>query len=332
VRQDNDNGFRQSDNGRHPVADEALDWFMRLQEERDPETLAAFERWRGSDPLKHELFAQLSHLHAMPALRQATLQDAKRFNLLEGKSTAFTRRSSQWLSAVSAIAATLIIAVAWHHYPRWALYWQADYLTATGEHKTITLPDGSSVTLNTASAITTDFKAGHRNVVLLQGEAFFDVKHDPAHPFIVSGHFSEVVVKGTAFDVQAASGEDVVVLERGSVDVSRVAPETGVAQLKPDQMIVATASGLSPVQNANIAQTLAWREGRIIFHDRPFLEALHDLDRYYSGTVITMAATSTTPAVSGNYRIDDPESAIRTLAASAGLSVTRLPGSVLILR
>jgi len=337
VRQEGEEGSRHGtdDTPRDPEAEEALEWFLRLQEERDPVTLAAFERWRGTDPRRDELFGQFVRLQRMPALRRATEHDAKRSGIFQGVPV-FSRhnreKANRWISALTALAATAVIAVAWHQYPVLLLHWRADHYTAIGEHKTFALADGSLVMLNTGSAIATDFKAGRRHVTILEGEAFFDVKDDPAHPFIVTGRFSNVTVRGTAFDVRSAGEEDVVVLERGSLDVNGTSPSMDYARLRPDQMIVANASGLLPLQNADIAQVLAWRDGRVIFHDRPFLKALGDLKRYYPGTVINMAAPLSSPMVSGNYRINDPEAAIRTLATSAGLSVTGFPGSVLILR
>lgn len=320
-----------------PVTDEALDWFMRLQEETDADTVAEFDRWRNGDPHRAEAFARLSRLHAMPSLRKATEKDAERLGLRAAPAAVVAmppqrRDTRRWISGLSAIAATLLVAVGWQQYPALLLHWRSDYMTTTGERQTISLPDGSAVTLNTASAIAIDFEDGRRRVSLLEGEAYFDVRHDVAHPFVVAGHFSEVEVKGTAFGVRTDEQEDLVVLERGSVEVRRTANKADLAILEPRQMIVATAIGLSPVRDADPTQALAWRDGRIVFHDRPFRTALADLQRYYAGSVVVMTDQVGNRMVSGNYRIDDPEAAIRTLAASAGAAVTRLPGELLILR
>ncbi|MGV6875279.1 FecR family protein [Pseudochelatococcus sp. B33] len=320
-------GYRHPD----PVTDEALDWFMRLQEDTDAGTIAEFENWQRGDPRRVEAFERLARMHAMPVLRKATLMDAERLGVRTDYPVP-PRHHRRWVPAVSAIAAVLLIVVAWHQYPALVLHLQSDYLTATGERETIQLPDGSSVMLNTASAIAIDFGGSRRRVTLLNGEAFFDVRHDEARPFAVAAHFSEVEVKGTAFGVRTDSAEDVVLLERGSVEVSGTGQGAEFAVLAPGQMIVATAAGLSAVREADPSRSLAWREGRIVFHDRPFRNALSDLRRYYRGSVMVVTDGFADRTVSGNYRIDDPEAAIRTLAASVGASVTRLPGGILILR
>ncbi len=317
-----------------PVKDEALDWFMRLQEDRRPKTLAEFETWRAGERAREEAYEALVRMNAMPSLKRATEADAARLRLPAPSPVggAVRAKPGTWLSAVSVMVAILLLVVAWHQYPALLRQWQAEYVTAAGGRETILLPDGSSVILNTASAIAVDFERGRRRVTLLDGEAFFDVRHDAAHPFVVAGHFSEVTVKGTAFGVRTDEQEDVVVLERGSVEVSRIANRSELAMLKPGEMVVATDMGLSAVRDTDTSRSLAWRDGRIVFHDRPFRNALDDLKRYFRGSVVVMTDRPADSLVSGNYRIDDPEAAIRTLAASAGVSVTRLPGGILILR
>ena len=61
-----------------PVTDQALDWFIRLQEERDPATLAEFEAWRRSDMRCGQAFTRISEMHGMASLRKATETGAAR--------------------------------------------------------------------------------------------------------------------------------------------------------------------------------------------------------------------------------------------------------------
>lgn len=315
-----------------PVTDQALDWFIRLQEERDPETLAEFEAWRRSDMRCGQAFARISAMHGMPSLRKATETDAHRLGLdVPASAVSLRQRKAprRRIPAVAAAAAVLLLLIGWQQFPGVMLRWQSDYMTAAGQRDTITLSDGSTATLNTSTAIAVDFSGGRRRVTLLDGEAYFDVRHDPSRPFVVAGHFAQVEVKGTAFSVRAENDQDTVVLERGRVEVSG---EAGHEFLAPGQMIVASASGLSAVERADIDKSLAWRNGRIVFRDRPFRDALGDLERYFDGRVVVIGNLASDRLVSGHYRIDDPDAAIRTLATSAGVEVTRLPGGILILR
>lgn len=309
------------DHHRHPdaVTDIALDWYMRMQDGADAETSAAFDAWYARDPHHREVYDRLRRMHASPALRNATIGTRPR------------PKRHGWATGVGAIAAMLALAVGWQQIPAMAIYWQSDYRTAAGEQRTITLPDGSQATLNTASALAVDFRNNRRHVSLLKGEAFFNVRHDPSRPFIVSGHFSDVEVKGTAFAVRADGDEDTVVLERGRVEVNhRGAAQTAV--LMPGQSVNATVDGITPVRSTSVDDELTWRQGRITFTDQPFENALAELERYYGGTVMVFNNEMEKQIVSGSYRTDDPVAAIRTLARSAGGNATIVPGGFIILR
>jgi len=128
------------------------------------------------------------------------------------------------------VAAVILIAL--------GIWWLAGETTPLDKHLLVasveevvkdTLPDGSLVTLNMNSSLIypEEFGEDIREVVLM-GEAFFEVKHDPAQPFIVKTKKAGIKVLGTAFDVKAYPDESVeVVVNSGSVFFFRVNPQTG---------------------------------------------------------------------------------------------------------
>lgn len=328
-RKDGD-GERSGDDFAHddPVVDEALAWFSRLRNVTpDPRTRAEFEAWLAQDPRHEAEFRGLEAIWGSPAFGKA----AEALRSGPGADPRPRQRSS-WSApatrSLAAAAAVLLMIGVWQ-WPAILLHWQADYMTATGERTTISLPDASSMTLNTASAVAVDFTEGRRDVRLLAGEAFFDVRPDPAHPFRVMGQFGDVVVKGTAFSVRRDADEDVVVLERGIVSVNRKADHT---ELHPGQMVKATNTALSPVAPVDAESALAWRDGRVVFSDQPFERVIAQLSRYYTGTVILANASVGNEKVTGNYRLDDIEAAFRTLADAVGVSMYQLPGGLIIFR
>lgn len=228
------------------------------------------------------------------------------------------------------MAAGLVLALAIYQAPEMLLRWQADYLTETGEQQEIRLPDGSTMMLNTASAAAIDFENGRRHVRLLRGEAYFDVRHDETHPFTVSGAYSDTHDLGTVFLVRRDNGKDTVILREGLIAVRRLEGEGRNVTLQPGQEIDATEQRLSAVSAANLDQSFAWTDGLLIFRNEKFATALQELERYFSGKVIVAESKLNRVTVSGNYRIDDPEAAIRTLAEAAGANVTRLPGLIIL--
>ena len=319
--------YRHSD----PAVDEALDWYLRLGDDHSADTLQAFEAWCSGNAAGAAAFDELARLSSMPALRSATLADSARLSA-PAKATMPSRRFRIIRFAAATAMAACLLLVAVGQLPTARIWLEADHRTATGEQQTVMLPDGSSALLNTGSAIAVDFSGDRRQVTLLRGEAFFDVRHDADQPFTVHGHFADVTVKGTAFGVRSDANDDVVILERGSVEVRPSGDPDRAETLSPGEMIVADRKGLAPIRKTDTTRALAWREGRVIFQDRRFDEALADLDRYYRGSAILLGKDAAAKTISGNYRTNYPEAAIRTLAVSAGLSVTELPGGILILR
>ncbi|MCG8273254.1 FecR domain-containing protein [Aquamicrobium sp. NLF2-7] len=321
-----------------PATDAALNWLFTLQvEPHDRQLRAAFEAWRQADAANAQAFAAVAEAWELPEMDMVAAEVAVRAGhvapnrkpvAIDGR----RRKGNVWSRAVLAVAAAIVIAVAVQQYPALMLRWQADYITATGMRDEIMLPDGSRMVLNTASAVALDFEGGRRAVSLLGGEAFFDVVPDPARPFTVAAAFSSVEVKGTAFSVRTENDQDIVVLERGHVDVTRQAAPVEKVALEPGESVTATETRFSAVEKTDPATALAWLKGRVFFRDRPFGEVLQEIGRYYSSPVIFADTRLRQVRINGNYRLDDPERAIRSLATAAGASVTRLPGGILILR
>ena len=319
-----------------PLTDAALDWLFTLQAHPDDTELKArFAAWRHADGAHDAAFARVAQAWSLPEMDEVarTLLDRKGHPAEWLGATA--RRPAprgRWTKLALAMAAVLVLALGVQFYPGLALRWKADYLTLAGARQHVVLPDGSRMTLNTASAVALNFYGTTRSVTLLQGEAYFDVVPDTSRPFTVTSNFSEVEVRGTAFSVRTDITQDVVVLERGHVDVAQLPDRRMQAALNPGESIVATAASLSPIRRADPETSLAWLRGQLVFEDRPLDEVLDEVARYYGHAIIAANGGLAQIRVNGNYRLDDPERAVRSLATAAGASVTRLPGGILIVR
>lgn len=317
-----------------PVVDAALEWFTRLRNvEPDALTRQKFDAWLAEHPRNEKEFRTLEEIWgSKPFISAVTSLDTPQLGAYVSEQSR-RKPSSGWMRAgMSAAAAIVLVALGAWQLPNILLTWQADYITATGGHSTVTLPDGSTMVLNTASAVAIDFEGGRRSVRLLQGEAFFDVLRDPDHPFRVAGGYGAVEVKGTAFAVRTDENETEVVLERGLVEVTCLCDRGGQAQLHPGQSVIATPQALSSVRDTDAKRQLAWRDGRISFEGVPLGAVLAELRRYYGGNIFVADSRVNRLVVTGNYRLDNIEGAIRTLADAAGVSMTRIPGGIIILR
>lgn len=325
---------------RDPVMDAALNWLFLLQEQSKSRAVQAeFQAWLNISAEHRKAFEQVAAAWELPEVDMAAAELAQRNGLVKSldpdisvgamRSRALLRPRMRWALA---IAATIIAAVGISHYPSLLVQWKADYVTATGQTNTITLPDGSRLVLNTQTAVKLDFEGGHRSVELLEGEAYFDVVPNPERPFKVMASYSETVVKGTAFSVRRDETEDIIVLEHGRVEVTKTPDRLMHAVLLPGETMRADAHQFSPVVKADTAAVFSWVKGQLSFEDRPLSSVLAELGRYYPHSIITLNAKLAATRVNGRYRLDDPELAIRSLVTAAGGTVNRIPGGILILR
>ncbi|MGV6872019.1 FecR family protein [Pseudochelatococcus sp. B33] len=315
-----------------------MSWLVTLQGAPEDEGLRGrFEAWRNADPAHAKAYALVAGVWDLPEMDVVADRLVARAEHGRAGSapvvSEYGRPNRKLLrKAIMAAAAVALLAVGIQQYPALRLQWRADYVTATGFRDEISLPDGSRMILNTASAVALDFEGGNRSVMLLQGEAYFDVVPDPARPFRVTAVFSEVEVTGTAFSVRTEDDQDTVVLEHGHVDVALLPARTDLASLEPGESITATATALSAVRKTDPATSLAWLHGRLVFEDQPFGRVIDEIGRYYGYPVIVANGRLGRVKISGNYRLDNPEGVIRSLATAAGASVTRIPGGILLLR
>lgn len=314
IQQDNQ---RSDDDGAR--AEQALDWFVRLRERSsDPELRASVDSWRAADSRNDHEFRQLQAMWASDDFAAA---------LREGVAGPTVRRRP--MLAFGIAAGLLVAAVAAWQVPDLLLRLRSDYWTNTGERLEVALPDGSTMTLNTGTAVDLDFAGGRRHVALLRGEAYFDVARDPDHPFRVTGRFGEVEVKGTAFAVRLEAASDTVVLDEGSV-LLRGSDGIERAAMVPGQFALIDATAAPQLSLATPGLT-SWRDGRLSVSSRPLSEVVDELRRYYGGTIVVLDGDATRTMVSGSFRLDDIDAALRSLAASVGLHVSGLPGTLIFL-
>lgn len=158
--------------------------------------------------------------------------------------------------------------------------------TAHGQKSMLTLSDGTQVRLNAGSSLTYPdrFGADERRVSLL-GEAFFEVVKNPEQPFVVSAKDMKITVLGTSFNVAVYSEEEhSVSLVTGKVQVSSGDKEL---LLRPGQQafIPQGQQGEIRIQDIDLHQAIAWKDGVLIFRGAPLEEVVMRLSRWYNVTI-----------------------------------------------
>lgn len=156
----------------------------------------------------------------------------------------------------------------------------------SGIRSNVVLPDGSKVCLNAESSLEyrIPFSSDCRKITL-NGEAFFDVKKDPRHPFIVQSGDVKVTVLGTRFNFKAYQDENniEVVLERGKIQLNTLwQKHNDEIIMKPGDWAVVDKNRLqASLSKGNIEKLTAWRTGKLIFDNSSMTEVVRTLERWY---------------------------------------------------
>jgi ferric-dicitrate binding protein FerR (iron transport regulator) len=160
--------------------------------------------------------------------------------------------------------------------------------TPRGGQYRLVLPDGSRVWLNAVSSIRfpTAFTGNERKVEIT-GEAYFEIVKDEFRPFRVlvkpvSGNDDmEVTVLGTHFNINAYQDEPAIktTLLEGSVKVTN---GTNHTVIKPGQQTQLNINGvIKVIQDADVAEVVAWKDGRFEFNDTDLKTIMRQVMRWY---------------------------------------------------
>lgn len=159
-----------------------------------------------------------------------------------------------------------------------------------GQKSVLFLSDGTKVWLNAASRISyaPDFRQTQTRDVYLEGEAFFDVTHNPDKPFVVHTSSIQVKVLGTSFNVKSYSEEKTIetTLVEGSVRIEQsdeAGRQLGVVELKPNQRAVFDkASRVINVREIFAAGSGSWKEDRLVFDEEPIDNVILQMERWFN--------------------------------------------------
>lgn len=288
----------------------------------DEAGLGDFERWldgpghRRAFERERQLWRSLGPRPGHEPERSAALPQPRR-----------QRTRSRWRPALAA-AAVLVLALA---SPEAWLRLRADHRSAHGA-ETVALPDGSRAVLDADSAIAIHYDRGQRRVELLRGRVWFEVAADPARRFAVAAGDGLVEDISTAFAVADVDGRIETAVSQGRVRVAATA-EGGWTYLDAGQRAAyGPGRSVARLDDAPADGVGAWRQGELLLDQASVDAAVRQLARYRAGPILIRGDLAALPKVSAALRIARPEQALDALAASAGLSVTRLPFGVAIVQ
>ena len=206
---------------RHAVRQEAADWLIRLDGDVKPDAqeLDELREWLARSPVHSEELNRLNNFWANNILTELMVpfdRGMRRPGLFAVIGT-FLRAPRRAVSAFAvALVCMLVLLNLWNTSTN-MMQSNGLYMTAVGQQKTLDLPDGSTIVLNTDSQLKVDYTNRHRNIRLMKGEAYFDVAKNPDQPFRVYAGGGRVQAVGTAFNVYLQDDGLNVFVTEGSV-------------------------------------------------------------------------------------------------------------------
>jgi transmembrane sensor len=324
--------------------EEAIAWRVRHETgELSQAERGEFAAWLARSPGNQDAYAGVDefwtaagHLDRHP--RYATIRQRAEASVDRGRLTRRALAASLAAAVIGLGGVGLYLQIA----PKPLV--NQSFRTAIGQQATVTLPDGSQLTLNTDTVVRTTADEDRRLVYLDKGQAFFKVAKDQRHPFVVTAAGRTVTALGTAFDVRVDHGELKVVLVEGKVRVEAarpprlgmVAPTAGpstpmATDMSAGSQLVARDDTEWRLTPTNVGRETSWLTGQLVFDDEPLSEVVEEVNRYSTRKIAIADAALAKRRVSGNFALGDVHGFAMILQAAGVAALREQPdGEILI--
>lgn len=310
------------DQDRDALIAQASEWLARLDAGRAAP--AEFEAWRDADPRRAAAFAEVAAAWSkLDVLRDAAPAPRR-------EPTA-TRRA--WLGGGLALAAGFSGAA---YLGRDQLL-RARTVTGVGERRTMALPDGSLVELNTDTEVLWRFGRERRRLWLRRGEIALTIAHDALRPFelftpeglasLAPGQFN-ARLKPAGLDLIVLAGRAAV---RTAAGETRAAVESATA---PRQALTVTAASVAvaAAPETEVQNVQAWRRGEIVFEGQRLAEAVEEYNRYLVRKMVIEDPKVGAMRLGGRFMTGNPESFLDALRTTFGLRIIEDGSSRILLK
>ncbi|MGE8404187.1 MAG: FecR family protein [Delftia tsuruhatensis] len=325
--------------GQNPIDLAAADWHTRMEQGLTAEEEAEFTEWLAASTA-HE--AALRHLgQSLAAARSTPPEQVARLRAEQARrrsqsaphappEPAAQRQGWSWSRllprpALAALCCTVALAVGvgWHQWQQQPTF-TSSHLTPRGQARTITLPDGTALSLDADTQAQVTLYRDRREVRITQGQILFAVAPDSDRPFHVLAGPARVTVGGTRFSVRyratgMEAGSAQVAVQEGHVRVAS-AQGTAAAGAAPAALVagqalsVSPAGVLGPVSAVAPGSIALWRKGLIRFENTPLADALAELERYGPTGLVVHDPAVAALRIGGSYQTSRPAEFARMLA------------------
>jgi transmembrane sensor len=319
------------------IDDVAARWYSRARSgAMDAGQDAEMQAWLDADPAHQSAYDAIARAWgALDALRAHPRVLAMRDELPRERSR-FMARPAVRRALAACLGAAVVgaaLAGAWTTWRPSDEFADQAFRTGVGEKATITLPDGSVVTLNTGTTLRTRADPGRRLIYLDKGQAYFKVAKDRRHPFIVTAGGRTITAVGTAFDVRVDPKHFSITLVEGKVRVETPVPRAPAAkavettEMVAGSQLVATDAQKWSVARTDVVKATGWLRDQLVFEAEPLGDVAAEMNRYSVRKIVIADPAVAGTLVSGNFRPGDVEAFARAVEAYDYASISGQGGA-----
>lgn len=193
--------------------------------------------------------------------------------------------------------------------------------TARGERASVTLPDGTTVSLNSESRLGYFPKAYNKEErkISFNGEGYFQVCKNREVPFVIDARGLQVKVLGTKFNLRAREDQKTaeLALEEGSVWLGATKSNKNVV-LRPLQKAILDQStgNILVIAENDIKKISAWRHGNMVFRNTEFAEVIRAIEKNYGVTIEIAAKNCPADSFTGTLPLADLNEVLEVIEKS----------------
>ena len=296
---------------------QAVEWFVKLQSEQCSENdRVLFDKWF----LKHK-----NHKVAFEQAEQiwANMDDLKFIPLssLDAARSAKPIKSKvvKLASCFLFVFSTLITGGVWLEHNTEIVI----YSTEIGEHRCVDLADNSHIDLNTNTRVSVRMSLLGRKVDLIQGEAQFEVSHNPFRPFTVTVGDLNIRDIGTVFNVRKQVQGAIVSVLEGEVELNNGRNVSNESLVAGNQRNYTEHSGLGILQKVEPEKISAWINGHLVFTRASLSDVIVELERYHNVHFIFYDKNLAKETLSGTFNSSDLNPFLHALETMLPIQVKR---------
>jgi transmembrane sensor len=201
-----------------------------------------------------------------------------------------------------------------------------EWIAAAGKRSTFTLDDGTRVTLNGGSRLMAGEGYGVRmRDVSLDGEGFFEVRHDAARPFRVHARGSVAEDLGTRFSVRAYAAQPLTVaVAEGLVSLRRDSVSDAGVTVAAGDVGIMNETGVATVSHAaSLDRYVAWANGSLVLDNLPLRDAALEVEHWYGVHVVIADSALARRPVMARFHGETAEQALAAIALALGARAER---------